>query len=109
MSRPSKKLPAKAYIRLPYDELGRLDNLLKHGVMGVQFTQQALDGLREVIGTGVVYRDVGRSNRKSGDIASAKAMFSLREADERRGRLIPIVGKVPAGPPRRRRRKGGKS
>jgi hypothetical protein len=93
MSHPAKRRGID--VRYNYDELGRLDTLLKHATMGVQFVTQALEGLREVIGEGVVC-----SADRGVRVASAKAMITLRDADERHSHPAPTVGKAA------RRRKG---
>jgi hypothetical protein len=78
MSRTKQPEP---HFRYEYNELHRFDSLLKHAATGLQFVQQALDGLREVVGTGVLYTEVGLRGRRARPkrITSAKAMLTLRE------------------------------
>jgi hypothetical protein len=72
---------AEPHLRYEYNEFHRFDTLLKHATMSLQFMTQAIDGLREVVGTGVLYADAGRGRRRARPkrIASAKAMLTLRE------------------------------
>jgi hypothetical protein len=71
------------HLRYDADELGRLDNLLKHATMGLQFVTQAIEGLREVIGTGVLYNDERTGRHRAKRVVSAKGALSWREARNR--------------------------
>lgn len=103
----SRKPTSPPHIRFPFDELSRFDTLLKHATMGLQFATQAIEGVREIVGSGVVCTDSGPrgSRAKPKRIASARAMLSVREAALQRETANDA--QRPVRP--RRRRKVGKS
>jgi len=69
----SRTKQSDLHLRYDYDELDRFDTLLKNASTGLQFVQQGLDALREVVGTGVLYTDMsprGAAPGRSGSPAS---------------------------------------
>jgi hypothetical protein len=109
MSRTQQQNP---YLRYDYDELDRFDTLLKHASTGLQFVQQGLDALREVVGTGILYTDMSPRGRRARPkrITSVKAMLTRREkARQSEAKEAARTDTKAAKPHQRARRRGRKA